>query len=120
MKYAAKMGKRIDSVPQTATEALMIYAWPGNVRELQNVLERAVIISRVPQLELGEWPLAPAAGGRESRIQTLEELERQHIVEVLELTNWQVSGDKGAAKVLGLKPTTLNARMAKLGITKTM
>ena len=98
----------------------MIYAWPGNVRELQNVLERAVIISRGAELELGEWPPAPATGPLEPPLRTLEEHERQHIVKVLELTNWQVSGDKGAAKILGLKPTTLNARMAKLGIKKTM
>ncbi len=118
MKFATKMGKQIDSIPETAMAALMAYFWPGNVRELQNVIERAVIISRGPQLELGEWPPVPALVQQESRTLTLEELERKHILDVLEKAKWQVSGAQGAATILGMKPTTLESRMKKLGIRR--
>ena len=100
-------------------DALVTYLWPGNVRELQNVLERAVIISAGPRLELGEWPSASSTAESEPGIRTLGQIERQHIVDVLALTNWRVSGENGAAKILGMKPTTLDARMKKLGVKKT-
>jgi formate hydrogenlyase transcriptional activator len=117
-KYARKLGKTITTIPQRELERLQAYAWPGNVRELENVIERTVIISRGPGLELGEW--LPGPGGRpaEAPVPTLEQLERDHIRGVLELTGWRVSGERGAAKVLGLKPTTLEARMKKLGIVR--
>jgi formate hydrogenlyase transcriptional activator len=118
MKYGTKLGKRIEAVPQTAMHALLAYPWPGNVRELENVIERAVILSQGPQLELGDWLPRFAGPGRRERVATLEELERDHITRTLELTGWRVSGEKGAAKVLGLRPTTLEARMKKLGIER--
>ncbi len=117
-KYGARLGKRIDTIPQAVMDALLAYPWPGNVRELENVIERGVILSRSAQLELGEWPPKPVAVRGATRFPTLEELERDHIMAALELTGWRVSGGKGAAKLLGLKPTTLEARMKKLGITR--
>ncbi len=117
-KYGTKLGKRIETIPQPTMEALKAYPWPGNIRELENVIERAVILSRGSQLELGEWLPKPGVSPQGTWIPTLEELEREHILHVLELTGWRVSGEKGAAKLLGLKPTTLEARMKKLGITR--
>jgi transcriptional regulator with GAF, ATPase, and Fis domain len=99
--------------------ALQRYQWPGNIRELEHVIERAVILSEGPQLEPIEW-LTPTSGkpSGSEQVLTLEEMERQHIVDVLEQTNWRVSGEKGAAKILGLNATTLEARMKKLGIER--
>ncbi|MEO8138356.1 MAG: sigma 54-interacting transcriptional regulator [Gemmatimonadota bacterium] len=120
LKYAQKLGKRIESIPTEIMEPLCAYAWPGNIRELGNVLERSVIVSRGPVLELGDWiPAAAKAavkkgGNGESR--SLEQIERAHILSILEQTGWKVSGASGAAHALGLKPTTLESRMKKLGI----
>ena len=116
-KYARKLGRTIETVPERTLDCLVAYPWPGNIRELENVIERAVIVSRGPGLELGEWLPAPSVRP-EARVPTLEELERDHILTVLRMTGWRVSGDRGAAVVLGLKPTTLEARMKKLGITR--
>ena len=98
--------------------AVQSYHWPGNVRELENVIERAVIVSTGKKLVLGEWLSTTETLSDKSEIPTLEELERKHILEVLEMTDWRVSGKKGAAKILGLKRTTLEARMQKLGIRR--
>lgn len=117
MKYSVKLGNNIESIPQAAMNALMTYDWPGNVRELENVLERAVILTAGTELQLGDWLTSSAATGP-SRIPTLEELELDHITRVLEATGWRVRGDGGAAALLGLKPTTLEARMKKLGIQR--
>jgi transcriptional regulator with GAF, ATPase, and Fis domain len=117
-KCAANLGKKIDRIPEQMMAALQRYAWPGNIRELEHVIERAVILSEGPELEPIEW-LSPSSGKAGSaKALTLEEMERQHIVDILEQTNWRVSGEKGAAKILGLNPTTLEARMKKLGITR--
>ncbi len=117
-RYGSKFGKRIQTIPQKTMQSLQAYPWPGNVRELENVIERAVIISPGAQLALGDWipRLHIASNGKQ--LLTIEELERNHILEMLELTGWRVSGDTGAAKLLGLKPTTLEARMKKLGIKR--
>jgi PAS domain S-box-containing protein len=119
-KYAADMGKKIDSVPGVVMEALKRYDWPGNIRELEHVIERAVILGQGPQLELGDWMprSAGGAGGGNGKVPTLEETERTHILDVLERVGWKVSGKGGAAELLDLKPTTLEARMKKLGITR--
>ncbi len=111
-----KMGKRIQTVPPEVLAALVAYDWPGNIRELQNVVERGVILSRGTELEIGQWPPAPV--GRDSTTQTLklDDLERGHILKILQATRWRISGREGAAAVLGLKPTTLHARMKKFGI----
>jgi len=118
MKYNGKLGKRVETIAEKTMNALHDYSWPGNVRELENVIERAVIVSTGSQLELGEWLPKPGITEMGARILMLEELEREHIIKTLELTGWRVSGERGAAKLLGLKPTTLDARMKKLGITR--
>ncbi|MCH7754578.1 hypothetical protein IH970_05590 [candidate division KSB1 bacterium] len=117
-KFTAKAGEKIETVPQKVMDALQGYHWPGNVRELENIIERAVIISTGKQLKLEDWLSKTGVSSKASHISTLTELEREHILEVLELTRWRVSGESGAAKVLGLKSTTLEARMKKLGITR--
>ena len=118
MKYGARCRKNIERIPQPTIDALLAYSWPGNIRELENLIERAVIMCQSTQLEPGKWLPAPGGAPVESRIPTLEELEREHILEVLQMTSWRVSGEKGAAKLLGMKPTTLEARMKKLGISR--
>jgi PAS domain S-box-containing protein len=117
-KFSATMGKSVESVPGVVMEALKTYQWPGNIRELEHVIERAVILSQGPQLDLGDWMPKGADGPKPAQFATLEETERAHILEVLCFTQWRVSGDKGAAAILGLKPTTLEARMKKLGIVR--
>jgi formate hydrogenlyase transcriptional activator len=118
MHYAAKMGKPVGPLSADAVDRLATYGWPGNVRELQNVIERAVILSSSGRFELPDLSAPPADDGPPRRLQSLENVERQHIVAVLEGTGWRVSGDRGAAKILGLKRTTLEARMKKLGILR--
>ena len=97
---------------------MVSYSWPGNVRELANIIERAVIVSPKNRLELGDWLPQNGVSSNPSSISTLEEFEKGHIIEVLELTGWRVSGEKGAARILGMKPTTLESRMQKLGIER--
>ena len=119
LKFAQKLGKRIEEISPKAMEALLAYPWPGNVRELENIIERGVILCQGSQLEAGEWLPKPLAFSLpSSRITTLEEREREHILKALEHTGWKVSGNGGAAVLLGLKPTTLEARMKKLGIRR--
>ncbi len=118
MKYGARFRKNIERIPQITVDALLAYSWPGNIRELENLIERAVILCQSTQLEPGKWLPQPRGIRPESRIPTLEELEKEHILEVLEMSCWRVSGERGAAKLLGLKPTTLEARMRKLGIRR--
>jgi formate hydrogenlyase transcriptional activator len=119
MHYASKMGKQVGPLGQDVIERLTSYAWPGNVRELQNVIERAVILSPRGRFVLGDLAGGPAVGPDErSEARTLEDVERRHILGVLEQTGWRVSGDRGAAGILGLKRTTLEARMKKLGIQR--
>ncbi|HEV2690240.1 MAG TPA: sigma 54-interacting transcriptional regulator, partial [Bryobacteraceae bacterium] len=115
-KYARRMNKRIEAIPTETMEALIHYPWPGNVRELENLIERAVILTRgaTLQIPLGELRAAPDAGSPV----TLEEAERDHIRRVLEQANWVVGGPNGAAARLGMKRTTLQSKMKKLGIAR--
>jgi PAS domain S-box-containing protein len=122
-KYEGKMGKEITNIPAKVIDALMLYDWPGNIRELENLIERGLILSRGNTLEYGSWVPAVKTGnsaisGGKAVPQKLNELEKEHIISVLEKTNWKVSGEKGAAKILGLNATTLEARMKKLGIER--
>jgi formate hydrogenlyase transcriptional activator len=117
-KFSANLGKKITKISERMMTALQHYQWPGNIRELEHVIERAVILSEGSELEPIEWLSPPNTKAGNGTAMTLEEVERQHIVEVLEHTNWRVSGDKGAAKILGLNATTLEARMKKLGIQR--
>jgi transcriptional regulator with GAF, ATPase, and Fis domain len=114
-EFAEGMAKGIDTIPRAVMERLQQYPWPGNIRELRNVIERAVITSRGPMLvvEVPSLPSAPAA-----KSLTLEEMEKRHILAVLDHTGWRVRGQYGAASLLGLKPTTLEARIKKLGILR--
>jgi formate hydrogenlyase transcriptional activator len=137
-RHAARIGRRISRVPQAAMERLVAYSWPGNVRELENVIERAVILSRGPDLEVAaEALLAPVERADERGLEhqaeqqvqpsiyspadgplPLEDIERKHIVEVLERTKWRIGGPDGAASLLKLNPSTLRSRVKKLGIRR--
>jgi predicted ATPase/transcriptional regulator with GAF, ATPase, and Fis domain len=144
VRYSKKFGKKIESVSQETMERLVNYSWPGNIRELQNVIERAVVLTTGPVLKLDRDLLpvsapmyrvagaeggiisTPASAGDDSRSVlsatttqpplTLEDVERRHILAVLEMAGGVVEGPKGAAKVLNLHPNTLRSRMKKLGI----
>ncbi|MEO6719279.1 MAG: sigma 54-interacting transcriptional regulator [Ferruginibacter sp.] len=117
-KYEGKMGKKITNVSPQVIDALMAYHWPGNIRELENLIERAMIITPGNSLEYGEWLPTTKKHAGSSSLQTMEDVERQHIIDVLTKTNWKVSGETGAAKILGLNATTLEARMKKLDIKR--
>jgi formate hydrogenlyase transcriptional activator len=119
-KYARRMNRRIETIPSEAMEALSNWNWPGNVRELENFIERAVILTRgsalhVPLAELRNGADAPASAVS-APLTTLEEAEREHILRALRECNWVVGGPSGAAARLGLKRTTLQSRIVKLGI----
>ncbi|HEU5264996.1 MAG TPA: sigma 54-interacting transcriptional regulator [Gaiellaceae bacterium] len=118
MRYAAKTGQGVRPPTEEVLGRLRAYSWPGNVRELQNVIERAVILASHGRLEVGD--LGTVTGAQEPAAQgrRLAEVERAHVLSVLEETHWRVSGDRGAAKILGLKRTTLEGRMRKLGIAR--
>jgi PAS domain S-box-containing protein len=113
-EFSAKMGKRIESVSKRDIEAARRYTWPGNVRELKNVIERAMILTRGNVLRI-ELPENEAPTGNAA---TLREMEREHILATLARTGWKVRGKNGAAEALGMKPSTLESRMAKLGIKR--
>jgi formate hydrogenlyase transcriptional activator len=117
-KYAAAQGKKIECIPGRLWTILQRYHWPGNIRELQHVIERAVILTDGPELIVVDGLDIHSQLAESAQLPTLEELEREHIVRALQHANWRVSGDNGAATILGLKPTTLEARMKKLGIQR--
>jgi formate hydrogenlyase transcriptional activator len=118
--YAQRLGKRIGTIPADAVDALVGYHWPGNVRELQNVIERAVILTPDTALRLPStgWQRSQAVLDTAATRQTLEEVERAHIFQVLRDTNWVIGGPQGAAARLGVRRTTLMYRMEKLGIPR--
>jgi formate hydrogenlyase transcriptional activator len=109
-EFSKAFGKRIESISKEQLAALQRHQWPGNVRELRNVIERAVIVSTGPRLVV-ELPSATASSRRRSR--RMDDVEREHIRAVLEGTGWRIRGAGGAAEQLGLKPSTLEGRMAK-------
>lgn len=115
-EFNVKMGRSVDSIPKPVIERLKQYPWPGNVRELRNVIERAMIVNEGPSLVI---PLPEGQKGTAALPSTLEDVERAHILEVLERTNWRIRGKGGAAELLGLVPTTLHSRLKKLGISRT-
>jgi transcriptional regulator with GAF, ATPase, and Fis domain len=116
-QYEKKMGKRIEHIPRKSMETLQRYPWPGNARELRNVVEHAMIVSSdktlditIPQRTSSEIP------GNLS----LDDVERRHILGVLQKSDWRLSGPGGAAEILGLKRTTLQSKMKKLGIRRSV
>jgi PAS domain S-box-containing protein len=137
-RFSKKFDKRFDSVSQATMDLLVDYGWPGNVRELQNIIERAVVLSQGPVLALnadllpaevsdvradpwgdnGDHALAIAGGSRTRSSTSLEEIERRHILMVLQKTGGLIEGPKGAAGILGLNPSTLRGRIKKLGIRR--
>ena len=118
-KHAQRVKKRIETIPAEAMDALSRYHWPGNVRELENFIERAVILSSEPVLQIVAADLNSAADHRAAgESATLEAVEREHIVRALKQSNWVIGGPHGAAVSLGMKRTTLQSRMQKLGIER--
>jgi formate hydrogenlyase transcriptional activator len=132
-KFSLRLNKGVEYIPADAMDALTNYDWPGNIRELENFLERAVLLSpgkelRVPISEIRSSRAVPETGVRSGTvtprlasapaISTLEEAERQHILRALRQTEWRIAGPRGAAALLGMKRTTLQARMRKLGIRR--
>ena len=115
------LGRRITKIPKAAMAALQAYEWPGNIRELQNVVERALILARGPILSLeealGPVKADPGAAGRPTA-ESLPDIERTHIVRILERCRWTIEGPGQAAERLGLHPSTLRHRMRKLGISR--
>jgi PAS domain S-box-containing protein len=114
-EFAAIQGKTIDTVPKKTMESLQRYSWPGNVRELRNVIERAVILSdgRTLNVSLPDDDSSSATTGS-----TMDEVQRNHIRQIMEQTGWRVRGAGGAAEILDMKPTTLENRMKRLGIER--
>lgn len=136
-RFARQFGKHITGIAQDTMDLLSRYDWPGNIRELQNVVERAVVLSRGPILKLGAdlLPASSAAMASTDEVadlgldhlqshdstgdsSSLEQVERRHIQSVLQKTDWVIEGDRGAAKILDLHPNTLRSRMKKLGIER--
>ena len=138
-KFSRRQNKTVEYVPAPVMDAMVNYPWPGNVRELENLIERAVLLSpgkelRVPLAEFKEFssasalaparvdvsrPEAPSSSpALRGSFSTLDEAQRQHILRVLKQTQWRISGPRGAAAILGIKRTTLQARMRKLGIKR--
>jgi formate hydrogenlyase transcriptional activator len=119
--FAKKNGKTIDQIPKAVLESLVDYQWPGNIRELKNIIERACITCPGPKLCL---PQSISLENSESsknadspgEFLPLQEIERRHILKVLEETDWRINGDKGAAKILNINPSTLRGRIKKLGL----
>jgi formate hydrogenlyase transcriptional activator len=135
-KFSRRLNKTVEYVPAQAMDALVHYSWPGNVRELENLIERAVILSPGKELRVPVSELKAAISAAEpytdfassdpgnalafpaAPVTTLEEAERQHILRALRQTEWRIAGPQGAAVLLGMKRTTLQARMRKLAIRR--
>jgi formate hydrogenlyase transcriptional activator len=118
-KHARRMNRAVETIPAETLDLLVRYPWPGNIRELENLIERAIIVSpgpvlRVPLAEIRS-PSEPSADGL-----TLRAAERDHIIKALEATNWVLAGPRGAAARLGMKRTTLQSKMRKLGVVKSL
>lgn len=117
-KYATRIGKKFTSIGGASLQRLQAYPWPGNIRELENILERATILSPEPVLEVGSDQLAMPTSSSTSDAVSLEEVEKKHILAMLEQASWVIEGPKGAAQALQMHPNTLRSRMKKLGIKR--
>ena len=114
-EFSKSFGKRIDAISRSNMEALQRYPWPGNIRELRNVVERAMIVAVGNHLTIGVPARPPSATTRSVK---LADVEKEHVLHVVESCGWRIRGVDGAAERFGLRPTTLETRMAKLGITR--
>lgn len=114
-EFSRTLDKKIERIPKKSMEAMELYHWPGNIRELRNVVERAMILSNGPSLVV-DVPDISAAISAPSL--SFAEMERKHIIAILDRTRWRVRGKNGAAEILGLKPTTLDSKMKKLNIKR--
>jgi len=119
-QLARRMDKTIDTIPTESITALSRYDWPGNIRELENLIERAIILTQGTSLYVPLTELKQQAGDEIPPPATLEETERQHILRILKSTKWVVGGPTGAAAQLGMKRTTLQSKMQRLGIARPM
>jgi transcriptional regulator with GAF, ATPase, and Fis domain len=118
-RLSESLRRRIDVIPPDVMDALRGHDWPGNVRELENVLQRAIILSKGGVLTLnGVWTPRSDSIERREEGGTLRDMERRHIARVLGEVRWRIEGAGGAAQILGLKPSTLRSRMIKLGISR--
>jgi chemotaxis protein methyltransferase CheR len=120
-KIERRLGKHIKTVPTSVMEDLKAYPWPGNVRELENVIERAVIVTPGNMLQLAaplEAPTSTLGSRPDAPIKTLSEMEKEYILQALSKTNWNISGQEGAAELLGLNSSTLRGRMRKHDIRR--
>jgi formate hydrogenlyase transcriptional activator len=134
-RFASRIGRRIERIPTAVLARLAAYSWPGNIRELENVIERAAILSRGPELEVAAEliplvPVAPAADAFQARSdaevkipwasadRSLAQTEKERILEVLKQTNWRIEGPNGAAAILKLNASTLRSRIKKLGVKR--
>jgi formate hydrogenlyase transcriptional activator len=116
-EYARKLNRRVTSIPAAALEAMMRYPWPGNVRELQNFIERCVLLSQGTELWVPLAELASAPAGTAASSLTLVDAEREAILAALAAAKGKIGGPSGAAARLGMKRTTLQSKMKKLGIS---
>jgi formate hydrogenlyase transcriptional activator len=116
-KHARRMNRAVETIPAETLDLLVRYAWPGNIRELENLIERAVIVSPGPVLRVPLSELKPPSEPLADNL-TLRSVERDHILKALEATNWVLSGPRGAAARLGMKRTTLQSKMRKLGVVR--
>ena len=116
--YSDKMGKTFEGISNEEMRKLVDYDWPGNVRELENIIERSTILSTAPEFTVPMLGAAMADSKPRGMMLPLKEVERQHILKVLQKTNWRIRGAGGAAKILEIKPTTLEFRMKKLGLKR--
>jgi transcriptional regulator with GAF, ATPase, and Fis domain len=114
-EFAVSFGKGIEAIEEDSIVALQRYSWPGNIRELRNTVERAVISAKGPRLHITP-PSDVADNARHNLV--LIDVERERIRSVLEMTGWRVRGKGGAAEILGLKPTTLDYKILKLGLNR--
>jgi formate hydrogenlyase transcriptional activator len=114
-EFSKAFGKRIGTISRESMAALQCHSWPGNIRELRNIVERAMIVATGTQLTIKLPQSSTPSSGRSER---LAEIQKNHILNVLESTGWRVRGLGGAADLLGLKPTTLETRLAKLGLSR--
>jgi transcriptional regulator with GAF, ATPase, and Fis domain len=114
-EYSDLFGKKVDTVSYKTLKSLESYDWPGNIRELRNLVERAMIVSKGRALQI---TLPEASEMKISKISTVDDMQRKYILQVLEKAGWRIFGDRGAAKLLGMNPRTLQSRLKRLGISR--